>query len=314
MRNNMQTYEQPTLPFGEDGSTYSPADSPASRSVSPENGGAQPTTVISGRRCCEQYARFVPAGSWERTFTESLIGRGGWFSTRCALTWRMQASPFSRLFFRLVPSALPTGGTGRGLLPTVQTQGLKQCRDGKTLFMPTDLLPTPTAIDSGAGRLNRSLSPGAAERPTLALAARRYLLPTPTVNDAANSSIPPSQFRRDNLAGAWLRGTLPTPKANDFRSGMMNRVGTKHTQQLNDTVEGRATLRKLFQHAGAPCNLETSCACSAYRGCARFTRRCRYSTSRWREADRYDARTNSGPAESDARHPGKTRTLRCNAT
>ena len=91
------------------------------------------------------------------------------------------------------------------------------------------------------------------------------LLPTPTVNDATNSSIPPSQIKRDNPAGAYLRGLLPTPraskitggdmadfspslpgllrrnmlptpKANDFRSGMSNRVGTEHTQQLNDTV------------------------------------------------------------------------------
>lgn len=37
-----------------------------------------------------------------------------------------------------------------------------------------------------------------------------------------------------------LKGMLPTPKANDFRSGMPNRVGTEHIQQLNDTVAYRA--------------------------------------------------------------------------
>lgn len=36
-----------------------------------------------------------------------------------------------------------------------------------------------------------------------------------------------------------MRGMLPTPKANDFRSGMANRVGTVHTQQLNDTIAYR---------------------------------------------------------------------------
>ena len=45
------------------------------------------------------------------------------------------------------------------------------------------LLPTPTAIDSGSGRVNRSLSPGAAERPTIAMAARMGLLPTPLATD-----------------------------------------------------------------------------------------------------------------------------------
>jgi hypothetical protein len=42
------------------------------------------------------------------------------------------------------------------------------------------LLPTPCAIDAGSGRINKSLSPGAAERPTLALMARKNLWPTPT--------------------------------------------------------------------------------------------------------------------------------------
>lgn len=56
----------------------------------------------------------------------------------------------------------------RGLLPTVQTQGLKQCENGKSVPMPLEM--------------------------------------------------------------------LPTPKANDFRSGMPNRVGTEHTQQLNNTA------------------------------------------------------------------------------
>lgn len=90
--------------------------------------------------------------------------------------------------------APPTGGTDAGLLPTVQTQVLKQCEKGKTAFMPLELLPTPTAIDAGSGRINRSLSPGAADRPTIALAARMGLLPTPT--DATNSSLPASQVKR----------------------------------------------------------------------------------------------------------------------
>ena len=41
-----------------------------------------------------------------------------------------------------------TEGTDAGLLPTVQTQGLKQCVKGRTVPMPTGLLPTPTVNDA----------------------------------------------------------------------------------------------------------------------------------------------------------------------
>lgn len=67
---------------------------------------------------------------------------------------------FNRTLYRLAVSVLPTEGTDAGLLPTVQTQGLKQCVKGRTVPMPTGLLPTPT------------------------------------VNDATNSSLPESQARR----------------------------------------------------------------------------------------------------------------------
>ena len=66
----------------------------------------------------------------------------------------------SRLVFRLVPSERPTAGTGCG-----SSQGA--------------LLPTPTSIDSGSWRINKSTSPNAKERPTIALAAKMGLLPTP---------------------------------------------------------------------------------------------------------------------------------------
>lgn len=200
----MQTYARQTLLFGEDELTSLQAVSPASRSRSQASAKARRTSATCGRKCCGLFGLFDLDGSWARTFSELLIGRKEWSSTRCALTWRRQDMRFNRTLYRLAVSVLPTEGTDAGLLPTVQTQGLKQCEKGKTVFMSLELLPTPTAIDAGSGRINRSTSQGAADRPTIAMAARL--------------------------------GMLPTPKANDFRSGMPNRVGTKHTQQLNDTV------------------------------------------------------------------------------
>lgn len=150
----------------------------ASHSRSRANARVRRTTATSGRKCCEQFGRFVPAGSWARTFSELLIGRKEWSSSKCALTWKLRGTRFNRLYFQLAVSALPTegidaGSSGtllktpsafdatvtspkknpvpgdsgslaqeimcgyaarRGLLPTVQTQGLKQCENGIMAF------------------------------------------------------------------------------------------------------------------------------------------------------------------------------------
>ena len=81
------------------------------------------------------------------------------------------------------------------------------------------LLPTPTAIDSGSGRVNRSPSPGAAERPTIAMAARMGLLPTPTVMEDRRK--PNGNPARDaklltNLNPYSIRVLYPTPLATDI--------------------------------------------------------------------------------------------------
>lgn len=175
-------------------------------------------TATSGRKCCGLFGLFDPVGSWARTFSELLIGRKEWSSSRCALTWRRQDTKCSRTLYRLAVSALPTDGTDAGLLPTVQMQVLKQCEKGKMVFMPLELLPTPTAIDAGSGRINRSLSPGAADRPTIALAARMGLLPMPTANDATNSSLPASQVKcKSGLPGMVMQ-------SDEYRTGAGSRL------------------------------------------------------------------------------------------
>lgn len=146
----------------------------ASRSASRASARARRTTATSGRRCCGLFGLFDPVGSWARTFSELLIGRKEWSSTRCALTWKRQDTKCSRTLYRLAVSALPTGGTDAGLLPTVQTQVLKQCEKGKTAFMPLELLPTPTANDA----TNSSLPPSQVKRksglPKMAMGSNEY--------------------------------------------------------------------------------------------------------------------------------------------
>lgn len=129
--NNMKMFKQQTLPFGEIASTCSPVDSPASHSVSRANVKARPMTATYGPQCLELFDLFGPAGLWARTFSESLIGRREWFSSRCVLIWRRQDTRCKRTLYQLRASVLPICDTEHGLLPTVQTQGLKRCVNRK---------------------------------------------------------------------------------------------------------------------------------------------------------------------------------------
>lgn len=166
----------------------------ANRSALPGNGGAPKMTATCGPKCCEQFARLRPGGLWAKTFSELLIGRTDWYSSRCVMAWRLKATRFYRLYFQLQASMRRTSDTEPGLLPTVQTQGLKQCRSGKS--KPINLA----------------------------------LLPTPTVNDSKNISLPISQVNRDNLAGAYHRGMLPTPTAIDAGSGRVNKSQSRNAK------------------------------------------------------------------------------------
>ena len=137
----------------------------------------------------------------------------------------------------------------RKLLPTVQMQGLKVCNEnGKKTFYPVELLPTPTAIDGGTGRINKSLSPNAKERPTLALSAKMGLLPTPMasdihhakrVKDLKNAGAKTMASRRNgsNRPNGLMdfHGMLPTPTASCHNPGTAKdrKDGSPRTSELN---------------------------------------------------------------------------------
>lgn len=266
---------------------FSQEDSPANLSPSLAEERERTITATSGHRCFERYGRYTPLGSLVKTLMES---RRWWspakslrwdaqtiFSKRITYTERKADSPSTksvqtskpkdipsnRLLFQLVPSEHHTEETEFGLLPTVQTQRLKQCnKKGKTEFVPLDLLPTPnamdiahkdmeinergrrnpkkgktdhslgledmavaqllptpTALDKGGGRINKSLSPNAAERPTLALAARKGLLPTPCSIEATKftKTINPNSQMGQGLTALAVNGLLPTPTAMEVK-------------------------------------------------------------------------------------------------
>lgn len=295
----MKILQKQTLANGKEESMSSQADFLASLSPLQVRERERMITVTSGHTCSVQYGRSDPLGSLVRTLLES----SQWFSPARRLKWEINPLfsekmtekeycydksmsskpsvrilnvkdiPSNRCLFRLVPSERLTEETESGLLPTVQTQGLKVCnKQGKTELMtlsllPTPnasegakwttkynpnsqmgtgltamalngLLPTPTAIDAGGGRINKSNSPNAKERPTIALAAKMGLLPTPmaceirhakrvkelkeaggdTFHSRANGETRPNGL----MDYMDFMDMLPTPRANKVNSANLN--------------------------------------------------------------------------------------------
>ena len=168
----MKTSGKRTSVHTEEKSTFSPADSPASHTVSPEKGWERMIHATCGRQCLEQFSKSDRIGSWAKMFSELLVGMRAWYSRRCTLTWKMKVTKFNRMYFRLLPSVRPTAGTGYGLLPTVLasegmgrgetvTSRTKTRSSGKSYrarlsdLAISGLLPTPTAISDSKGGCTR---------------------------------------------------------------------------------------------------------------------------------------------------------------
>ena len=252
----MKTLPKQTSQSGTARSMFSQEDSPANLSPSLAEERERTITATSGHRCFERYGRYTPLGSLVKT----LMASRRWWSPAKSLRWDAQTIfskrityiekkadshstksvqtskpkdiPSNRLLFQLAVLERPTEGIESGLLPTVQTQGLKQCnKKGKTDhslgledMAVAQLLPTPTALDKGGGRINKSLSPNAAERPTLALAARKGLLPTPCSIEATKftKTINPNSQMGQGLTALAVNGLLSTPTAMEVKHS--NRV------------------------------------------------------------------------------------------
>ena len=103
---------------------------PANLFPSPDTAKEQPTTVTSGRKCLELFGRFPRAMSWQKTFAACLVSSVAWYSRVCVLTWRLSATKYNRLLFRLVPSMRLTAGTEFGLLLWLPTPQAADCRGG----------------------------------------------------------------------------------------------------------------------------------------------------------------------------------------
>lgn len=112
--------------FTEDESTLLPEGSHASRTARPGSDAEKKMTATSGQKCLDAFGRFPRVGLWGKTFSALLIGMGGWYSKRCALTWKLKGTKSNRMYFQLVPSK-----------PLIS--------DKESGSLPTEMLPTPTA-------------------------------------------------------------------------------------------------------------------------------------------------------------------------
>lgn len=158
--------------FTEDKSTSLPEGSRVSRTARRAKEKGKTMIVISGLTCYDVFEKSDLAGSWAKTFSGLLLGMPGWYSKRCALTLNLKVTPYSRLFFQLLPSTLHTEETASGLLPTVTcmdstnataTMKSNQVKEGSmhsvtlSRAMAMGMLPTPQLRDyKGATGVNRN--------------------------------------------------------------------------------------------------------------------------------------------------------------
>ncbi len=191
---------------------------------------------------------------------------GGWYSTRCKLTWKLRATKSHRFYFLLQVSTLPTeekeyfflptpqvfdakgsfikgkeyngeskhaeklGQAVMRLLPTPQTQGLKECdRNGKTRFMDLSLLPTPTnsmvtAQDFIQANYHSSKRP-----------AYSSLLPTPTA-----SSDPKGVHSTRSIEAV---GHPSTPHARPTGTGKTSQLNPEFVEEMQGFPIGWTALR-----------------------------------------------------------------------
>lgn len=208
----MKTLPKQTSLFTEETLTSLREDSRVSHSVQQEIEKEQRTLGTFGRKCSVLYEKFAPVGSLERTFMDLLVGMEDWYSTRCALTWRMKASKSSRLYCQLQASTLHTSETESSLL-----------------------LKTPCAMDAYSSNLKKKEqkfgnSGTLAQEVTTGFINKRIpgLLPTPTTTD---------------YKGAYTKNSMVSKDGID-RSSLLRNIG--HMADTNYTGGKDGQLNPLF--------------------------------------------------------------------
>lgn len=139
----------------------------------------------------------------------------------------------------------------RGMIPTVQTQGLKQCdANGKTQYMNLSLLPTPVIYDTAtdmelldkrrAKQKSKGIN-GNGFGPSLNELAVKNLLPTPTSalsgRYAEAKHISGESIRKSpSIATLAAQNLLPTPTSSTGGSEPKGKTGRKVVTVVNQLL------------------------------------------------------------------------------
>ena len=218
MRKTTQTSFNFQEQSGEEKLTSSQQASPASRLATQEREKAVKTTVSSGRKILEYSERLNQDGSFARTFRGLLLLNQDWYSSKCALTWKMKATKYNRLLFQLVPKMRFTGETEFGLLPTT-----KAC-DG--------------IVRHSKNMAEKKFNNGGDVDLSIAL----MMLPTLTASETyLRSNLKSTQQKEGSMHSVNLSNVLqmlPTPKASDNRDrGSIEDNAIQRRMQIGKSIE-----------------------------------------------------------------------------
>lgn len=237
------------------------ADTPASRSARRGKGKVSLTPVTSGRLCLASLKQSDPVG----LLAKMLLGTSAWDLTKCWPTWSVQRTAQSRLLFRLVPLAHPTGATESGLLlgtPTAterpRSAKFREGRIPKAIEL-AEMLPTPRNCSAMAATITAESAHAPNRFPNLETVIGQALFPTP---NAMDSMTPRSESAlRDALTKGGCRNLkdlvahpqmfLPTPKANDYKGSVSEeRAAERMTESSRGVDLPEALTRLTMETAG----------------------------------------------------------------
>lgn len=172
----------------EDLQTWLQQASPANHSATQESDVEPLTSETCGLPPSNAFAWYDQSTHSWRTFQACLLVD---ILEPFSATWPRQGMTQDGLYYPQPIAARRTKEKGYGYVPTPRANehGDYQYDRGNhdkprpTLTGWVKMFPTPVATDAGSGRINRSASPNAAERPTLAMMAKQNNWPTPTTRD-----------------------------------------------------------------------------------------------------------------------------------
>jgi hypothetical protein len=215
-----------------------------------------------GAKCYEQFKKLNRDSSLLKMSLVSRILMGDWYSSRCALTWKMKGTKFSRLLFQLQPKTLRTeeidaGSLELGMLPTITAsfgerggnlnpESNHDTEKAMRVAIPKlmMLLKTPCSADAYTENLTKKEqrfgnSGTLAQEVQTGFIYQRGMLPTPTASDVEGGVSNPNQISQKN--GRYVRTSNNT--GTEFGAKLRDVVGMLPTPTVMDSTNATATMK-----------------------------------------------------------------------